>query len=367
MTELGGSYDEATATHPGATAPGPPIDAVLRLILNQMPAVMWATDVDLRFTRSEGGGLGGLGLEPGEVVGRDLFEFFGTADPSFPPIRAHLDALGGEPQRYELAWSDRTFLTHLEPLRALGGHIVGVVGVSIDITERARAETELRATVEALRQSEQRTRDLLSELVGAQEEEARRIAADLHDGPVQHMTAVGMRLHILALRSEDPAALAAIADAEEAVNRSVDEMRSLLFHLVPPDLDRVGLGATVGELLSRLREDTGAHADLDVDLAAHPPLPLAVTAYRVVQEALWNVRKHADARAVSVVLRSDGDALAVVVSDDGVGFDPATASSNGHVGLRGMRERARAAGGRLDVRSAVGRGTTVELEIPLRR
>src|SRR5581483_9810187 len=128
-----------------------------RALIGQMPAVMWVVDRDLRFTLSEGGALVGLGSEPGENVGRTLFEFFGTDDPGFTPIDAHLRALRGEAASYELDWMDRTFLTRVLPQTRPDGEIVGVLGFAIDITERRMVERELR-------QAERKYRTLVEQI-----------------------------------------------------------------------------------------------------------------------------------------------------------------------------------------------------------
>ena len=115
----------------------------LRLMMEQMGAILWTTDNDLRFTSSQGAKLEALNLHPDQIVGRTLCEYFQTDDPEFLPIAAHHRALRGEPVTYEQTWAGNTYQSHLEPLRDVAGDIVGVIGVSLDITERKRAELEL--------------------------------------------------------------------------------------------------------------------------------------------------------------------------------------------------------------------------------
>lgn len=131
-----------------------------RLVVDQLPVVVWATDADLRFTMSFGGGLTAFGLEPGEVVGRSLSEYFGTDVDSFPPIAAHHQALTGVERHFESTWQGRTFEFHLRPQRAGDGRITGVVGFAVDVTDT-------RATEELLRESEERYRTLVERLPGA--------------------------------------------------------------------------------------------------------------------------------------------------------------------------------------------------------
>jgi len=110
------------------------------MIARCFPAVIWTTDAELRFTASFGRGLAQLGLEPGEVCGHSLFEYFHTSDPAFPPIAAHLSALQGQSRQFEFHWRGRMFQVHLEPLREADGAICGVLGLAVDITERLRSE-----------------------------------------------------------------------------------------------------------------------------------------------------------------------------------------------------------------------------------
>ncbi|HEY3203673.1 MAG TPA: GAF domain-containing protein, partial [Thermoanaerobaculia bacterium] len=112
----------------------------LRVLIGQMPAVLWTTDRGLRFMDSMGAGLAQLDQKPGDNRGTSLFAYFRTTDPEFPPIAAHRRALSGESVAYEAVWKGRTFESHVEPLRDADGTIRGVIGVAFDITERKEAE-----------------------------------------------------------------------------------------------------------------------------------------------------------------------------------------------------------------------------------
>jgi diguanylate cyclase (GGDEF)-like protein/PAS domain S-box-containing protein len=116
----------------------------LRLVSEQIPAAIWTIDRDLRFTSSTGAALQSMGLKPGEVVGRTLYEFFGTDDDSLPTIAAHRAALGGTSETYEAEWAGGLYEAHVEPLSDAGGEIVGAVGCALDVTRRRRAEEQLR-------------------------------------------------------------------------------------------------------------------------------------------------------------------------------------------------------------------------------
>ena len=121
-------------------------EARQRMLLQHLPAVVWTTDLDLRFTSSVGAGLTALGLRPGEVslVGTSLFSYFHTDDATSPVIAAHLRALGGEPVTFDMSWFGRTFHSRVEALEDPSGRIIGCVGVALDMTDRAYAEARLR-------------------------------------------------------------------------------------------------------------------------------------------------------------------------------------------------------------------------------
>lgn len=125
-------------------------EETLRVLVSQMPAVLWTVDADLRFTASMGAGLKSLETPPGGMKGMSLFAYFKTTDPEYPPIAAHRRALQGESMSYEIVWQGRAFQAHVEPLREEDGTIRGVVGVAFDITERREAEQELQRSVALL-------------------------------------------------------------------------------------------------------------------------------------------------------------------------------------------------------------------------
>jgi PAS domain S-box-containing protein len=121
-------------------------EAQLQFVVGQVPAVLWTTDQELRFTSSGGAGLKGLGLKPGETVGVTLFEYFRTDDPEFEPIAAHRRALAGEPVSYDFEWRGNVYEVLVEPLRDRGGGVIGCIGLALDITERKGRERALRLT-----------------------------------------------------------------------------------------------------------------------------------------------------------------------------------------------------------------------------
>lgn len=126
-------------------------DARLRALADQLPAILWSTDAELRFTSSSGGGLRALGLTRDQVVGMSLEVYFGTTDQRHPAIEAHRSALAGNSAKFELQWQERWFETYVEPFRQCGA-IIGTVGMAIDITERKHAEQQSAVLQARLRQ-----------------------------------------------------------------------------------------------------------------------------------------------------------------------------------------------------------------------
>jgi len=238
-------------------------------------------------------------------------------------------------------------------------------GLMFDVTAHRRGVEAHRKALETLRKVDRQRRELLARLVAAREEEQRRIAGDVHDGPVQLMTTIGLRLEVLRSKLADPEALGIVDEIASIVERGTRELRRLIFELVPPTLDTEGLAAAIRELLERLVEDNGIATRFHDALETEPPEPARTVCFRIVQEALRNVRKHAEADSVEILLASSDGELHATIRDDGRGFDVAAAVQPGHYGLAGMRDRATNAGGRFEVESTPGRGTTVEVWIPL--
>jgi PAS domain S-box-containing protein len=229
-----------------------------------------------------------------------------------------------------------------------------------------RAATARLATAD-LQQHLAERRRLVARVVRASEEERARIAADIHDDTVQAMTAVGLRLGLLRRRLGETPNLEAIDDLEESVRSSISRLRNLIFELRPPELDREGLAAAVRNRLHQLSEEHGIAFELEAELQREPEPETRTIAYRIVQEALTNMRKHADASRVKIVFDTRGVGLFGSVRDDGAGFSMEQLADRrrlGHLGVVAMRERAEVAGGWLRIESAPGAGTHVEFWIP---
>jgi signal transduction histidine kinase len=233
--------------------------------------------------------------------------------------------------------------------------------------ERLVAErtAELTRSLEDLRRADGQRRHLLGRLVDAQEHERQRLAADIHDDPIQKMTALAIRLETLQRRIDDPSVRDAIAQSLETINATISRLRSLLFLLRPPTLDESGLVPAISELVERVGRDIGVRHWVRDELTAEPPAPLRSAAYRIAQEAITNVGKHAKATTVTVSLHSRDGGIYVRVEDDGVGPPSELGPEHGYFGLQSMQERAQLVGGWWRFGPGEAGGTAVEYWLPI--
>jgi signal transduction histidine kinase len=207
---------------------------------------------------------------------------------------------------------------------------------------------------------------LLVRAVEASDDERRRIAADLHDGPVQDLAGISYSLSAAAQTGASPATRSTLEQAAAGTRDAMRRLRSLLVEIHPPSLRASGLEAALADLLAPFRA-SGAETELKVDASLGLDEEAERLVYRAAAEALRNVERHARANRIAVSVERDEAGVQLVVADNGAGFAPEDRErrrEEGHVGLSLLEELAARAGGRLDVRSAPGEGTTFELELP---
>ena len=207
-------------------------------------------------------------------------------------------------------------------------------------------------------------------LLQAQEEERRRLARDIHDGPAQMLANVALRVEVCQrLLEEDPSRVREELERLKGLVRdSLRDVRKIIFDLRPMALDDLGLVPALRQYVAGFEDKTG----LRVELVAHGTArrldpAVEITAYRVIQEALNNVWKHAGAKRAVVRLEFARERLWAEVRDDGQGFDPDAVTGGDQFGLANMRERVGMLDGRLEIQSEPGRGTRIRFEIPLGR
>jgi PAS domain S-box-containing protein len=224
-----------------------------------------------------------------------------------------------------------------------------------DVTERKRSES-MRS-------------DLIRRLLTAQEDERRRLARELHDSMGQELTAVMLSLKAVeSLVPDSSPARTRLREMRDSVERIGRAVHDASVELRPTSLDDLGLKASLVDLVHRWSQRSGILVDLHAsfDETERIPLEIETVVYRVVQEALTNVVKHADASRVSVILERREGYLIAIVEDDGRGFAEDVDMTRGRLGIVGMRERAILVGGSLQVESSADIGTTVRIRVPLK-
>ena len=291
------------------------------------------------------------------VIGSALRRFVPPAEQ--PKLESLLERADGEQTRGELAFragdgSQVAVSVTFAPLRLTGNAgISGVIGVVVDATEQKRQE-------------EVRTR-LIEQVMTAQDEERRRIARELHDETGQSLTALLVGLRTIEGSRTIVEAVELAQRLREMAARTLQDVGRLARGLHPSVLDDLGLTVAVTRHVQEFARLHGIAEDTRIEgLKSDPLLPLVQnTIYRVLQEALTNVAKHAGARRVSVRLLRLETAVELRVRDDGVGFEP---GANGRgLGLQSMRERAALLGGTVQLESERGKGTMVTARFPLQR
>jgi len=260
------------------------------------------------------------------------------------------------------------------PLR-VAGETIGVVFVSsrerrqfseedlqllLLVADRAAPAIERGRLLEAIRSSRAETENLSRRLLAAQEEERRRLAIELHDELGQILTAIKINLES---KCRVAAVAPHLADTLTSVDQAMDRVRTLALSLRPSVLDDLGLAAALRWYVDRIARENDIDIHLSIDAVGKLDPLLEISCFRVAQESLTNIVRHAAATQVRFNLRVVGDGVQLCIHDNGVGFDSvavrARALDGASLGLLGMQERATLAGGHLHVTSEPGKGTDV--------
>jgi PAS domain S-box-containing protein len=332
-------------------------EARYRYLVERSPDVVWSTDAEGRFTFVNATSARLLGWTPEELIGADseVLHHPSTDEELHRQLEAHK-------RRPEAEMLCRGNLRHRDghavpvELHMSGiyadGRWVGSHGSVRDTAERDRLERELRA----------------QEVELAAGRERAYLAQELHDSVTQAL--FGMTLTSRAaekLIATDPQAAAEkLAQCRELAQEALAEMRALIVEMRPGSLAEDGLVGALRKHVAAVEGRTGLPVVLEADEIGSLTPELEEALYRICQEALHNVVKHAAAHQAGIQLRREGSRVSVTISDDGIGFDPATAAGerSGHLGVAGMRTRAERFGGRLEIDSSPGSGTRLSVELP---
>lgn len=316
-------------------------------------------DREWRFTYANSRAATNVGLEAEALIGKNFWEVY-PAIPGTDHERHYRQVMETrQPDHFEIsgALTEKAYNIHIYPSQQ------GITVYWADITGYRKAEDEARSQAVQI--------ELQHRLLAQREEERLIIARDLHDGPMQELTAVEYALADLAASTEDETLAQGLRDVREAVKNQVAELRLFASQLRPPTLTAFGLGKAIHAHLDSFRE---RHPDIYVSFQEEQegnllPDGLRLGLYRIYQEALMNVVKHSQATRVWVRLNKKCDAVSLEIEDNGIGFEiPQNwldLARQGHLGLAGMRERAEAIGGTLDITSSPGHGTCLRVDIPI--
>jgi len=361
-----------------------------RSIYHNTPAMLHSIDTKGRLISVSDNWLEVLGYEREEVIGEKLTRYFteksrNLAEKTVFPQFFKTGTCKDIP--YQFVKKNGEIIDVM--LTAIGdrdnkGNITRSLAVSIDVTERNRAEEALKIAKEELSrhskdlewQVEQRTKEIssildqLRRLSGSmmtnQEKERSAIARELHDELGQVLTA--LRMDSVWLRSRlkqtDVEASQRVSSMCELIDKTIEEVRGLALRLRPGILDNLGLVDALEWYTADFERRTGITCLFEHGNIPHITDTVATAAYRIAQEALTNVARHADASHVEVILQNEQHILKLTVVDNGRGFITNKVSETEALGLVGMRERAALVDGVLDVQSGIGKGTQVNLEIP---
>jgi signal transduction histidine kinase len=340
-----------------------PDAGLLGAVLDAAPLGMVLYDRDLRIVRinREVEALGviaprhvGLRLQDAipdvpDLVAETLRRVLATGDP----------VVGMETKGF----NGRSYLLTIFPVRGPTDAVEFVGTMFLDVTTRLSAER-------ALAESEQHRREILASMLQAEEVERSRIATELHDDTVQVMAAALLsldRVSLVAARVGSERLAGAVAVARATLEEATDRTRRLMFELRPAVLHDHGLLEAMRVLVEQVAREVGAQAEV-AGTRARYDLAVEELVYRSAQEALANVRKHAEPRTISVTIGERGGMIESEIRDDGCGFDLADVRSRPsaalHLGLDTMIERVRAAGGEIAIDSAPGAGTSVRFTVP---
>ncbi len=309
------------------------------------------------------------GLRREDVIGKKVTEAIPGTKESHPELFSIYGkvALTGESTSFDLYFKPLGIWLTISVYSPQKGYFVAVFD---NITERKRAETALKEAHNQLEIRVRERRSLLGRIITAQEEERRRIARELHDEVSQTLTGLVMSLGSTeSLSGLEPAARQRLESLRNLTSEAVEEVRRLIRDLRPSLLDDLGLVAAISWYVENYLATAGVKAELDTHgFDRRLPPTVEITLFRVVQEAITNIVKHAQAKTARVYLKRSGSTIVGSIEDSGVGFDADTLrreqSGGVAVGLLGMEERINLLEGKLKIESRPGGGTRVYFEIP---
>jgi two-component system sensor histidine kinase UhpB len=340
-------------------------EAFLRGMLDNFPHLVWFKDPQGKFLVVNQPFADAAGKErPSDLVGLDDFAIwphhlaagYVADDEEVMRTRQQKQVEEQICVHGELRWTE----TFKSPVLDATGKVIGTTGLGRDITERRRLQ-------EAERQSREQLRALAAHVESVREQERVRIAREIHDELGQSLTCMGMDLAFLD-KQIDPGnheAAARVAALVELVKDTIRCVRRISSELRPSILDDLGLGAAIEWLAHDVESRTPIRCTVEVPEDLSLPFELATPLFRICQEALTNVSRHAQATRVGIHLESQDGHVLLVVRDNGRGITDEEIRRHGSLGLLGMKERVTLLGGTLELEGHPGEGTTLAIRMPV--
>ena len=331
-----------------------------RNLITNTEEIIYIIAKDGTFILSEGKGLSELGLKPGEVVGESVFELYKES----PDILAQMrEAFKGKTVNEEAKVGDFYFKNWYTPQTNLQGEIIGLLGLSINITEQKQAEVKIL-------EYQNRLKEVSMELILSEEKQRKQIAVDLHDHVGQLLAASRMQLMGLMHESENVVINKKIKDISQGLLQAVRATREAIFNLSPPQLNEIGLFAAVHDWLEqevKMKYPVKARL-IGENQKYNLSENIRFLIFRSIRELIMNTVKHARAKHLNVKIGGARDFLEITIQDDGIGFaeDPESMylKSTGY-GLFSTRERVIDIGGSMTIDSKPGQGATIKIVVPL--
>jgi PAS domain S-box-containing protein len=340
-------------------------EAYLRCILDNFPYLVWFKNTQGKFQIVNQAFATAFGkAHPSDLIGLDDFDI-GSPEMAARYVADDNDVMRTQEKKLveeeiHMGGENRWVETFKSPVFDAEGKVIGTTGLARDITLRRHLQDEQRRAREQLRA-------LAAHVESVREQERVRIAREIHDELGQALTCMGMDLAFLDKHIEpaNKEATARIAALVELVKDTIRCVRRISSELRPSILDDLGLGVAIEWLAHDLEARSQIACSVEVPEDLSLPFELATPLFRVCQEALTNVTRHAGASHVSIQLTCTNTEIGLVVKDDGRGITDEEIKRHGSLGLLGMKERVTILGGTLDVHGRPGQGTTVTIRIPL--
>lgn len=345
----------------------------LRLFIEHAPVALAMFDRDMRYLAVSRRWIADYGLSDRDVIDHRHYELFPDVPDRWKDV--HRRGLAGEivregEDRFEGAdGSEQWLCWEVRPWQTGDGRVGGIIIFTENISERKRAERVLLQNQKTLSNQQAQLQELTTKLLWAQEQERKRIARDLHDDFTQQLAALTIDLQRLSLQTSESGASysSLLGQMGKKTEQLTTELQRLAHQLHPSLLEHVGLEAAIRECVDEFSTRTGLPTEIMVrEVPAAIPLAQATCLYRILQESLQNVKKHAEATNILVRLLCTRNGLGICIHDDGRGFDQLEdAAPPKGLGLTSMAERVKTLRGTFHVRSKAGIGTEIHAWVPL--